>query len=55
MKWLWEHGCPWDIGTCSCAADGGHLEVLKWSREHDCPWDEENVVRTPLVTGTWRC
>ena len=26
-------------GTCACAAEGGHLEVLQWARENDCPWD----------------
>jgi hypothetical protein len=26
-------------GTCSRAAEGGHLDVLRWAREHHCPWD----------------
>ena len=34
VKW------PWQTGTCSFAAWGGHLEVLKWA-PNDCPWDVE--------------
>jgi hypothetical protein len=35
---LHSRGCPWGIDTCSCAADGGHLEVLRYAHEHGCPW-----------------
>jgi len=38
LKWLREHGCPWDEGTCNLAAENGHFETLKWAREHGCPW-----------------
>ena len=39
LKWARENGCPWDAGTCSCAAQNGHFEILKWARENGCPWD----------------
>jgi hypothetical protein len=35
---LRANGCPWDELTCSCAAAGGHLEVLKWAHENGGPW-----------------
>ena len=25
------------IDVCSCAAKGGHLEILKWARSNGCP------------------
>jgi hypothetical protein len=28
-----------NAGTCSRAAEGGHLEVLQWARDNGCPWD----------------
>ena len=28
LKWMRENGCPWNAGTCTNAALGGHLEVL---------------------------
>ena len=30
---------PWNAETCSCAAAGGHLDVVVFARTHDCPWD----------------
>ena len=33
-----ENGCPWDEGTCSLAAEYGHLECLKYAHENGCPW-----------------
>lgn len=32
------HGCPWDEGTCSQVARGGHVEPLQWARARGCPW-----------------
>ena len=32
LKLLRAGGCPWDAGTCTHAARGGHLEVLQWAR-----------------------
>jgi len=29
LKWAREDGCPWDYTTYTCAAEGGHLEVLQ--------------------------
>ncbi len=28
VKYLHENGCPWDSGTCKCAAKLGHLDIL---------------------------
>ena len=33
LKYAHENGCPWNEGTCSKAAEGGHLEVLKYAHE----------------------
>jgi hypothetical protein len=43
VKWLHNHGCPWDTLTCSSAARSGHLRVLQWAREHHCPWNAETT------------
>ena len=32
LKWLRQHGCPWDSPTSHDAAAGSHLELLKWAR-----------------------
>jgi len=34
---LRENGCNWNGGTCSAAAENGHLSVLQWARENGCP------------------
>ena len=39
LRYLHEHGCPWDKLTCQYAAQGGHLEVLRYAHEHGCPLD----------------
>ncbi len=43
LKWARENGYPWDIWTCTIAAEGGHLHVLKWIRANGGPW------------GIWSC
>jgi hypothetical protein len=40
LKWLRDHGFPWDEHTCAFAARKGHFSLLKWAREQNCPWDE---------------
>ena len=39
LQWAHQNGCPWNVWTCSKAAEGGHLEVLQWARQNGCPWD----------------
>ena len=39
LKYLHEHGCPWDEETCWYAAKNGHLECLKYAHEQGCPWN----------------
>ena len=53
LKWARENDCPWDEGTCMCAAKGGHLDVLKWARENDCPWDEHTCTYAAGATSPW--
>ena len=38
LQWARQHGCPWNMSTCSNVAWGGHLAVLRWARAQDCPW-----------------
>ena len=38
-RWLRRAGCPWDSGTCSGAAGGGHLHLLQWCRGASCDWN----------------
>ena len=40
LKYLLEHGCPVNAGTCEGAAKQGHLETLRYAHEMQCPWDE---------------
>ena len=43
LKWLREHGCPWDENVTAVAAENGHFEMLKWLHEHGCPgWDADS-------------
>jgi len=50
LEWLREHGCPWDVHTCSIAAYKGRLAALRWLREHGCPW--AGAYTRPLFTST---
>ena len=34
-----RNGCPWDVWTCSRAAQNGHLECLQYAHENGCHWD----------------
>ena len=40
LKWLRQHGCPWDCRTNAKAALNNHLGVLQWARQQQppCPW-----------------
>ena len=40
VKYCVANECPTGTGTCACAAENGHLEVLKYLREEaEAPWD----------------
>jgi hypothetical protein len=40
VKYLHEHGCPWNEFTCSCAVrNGDNLALLKYLHENGCPCD----------------
>jgi hypothetical protein len=41
VKYCVANKCPIDEVACTCAADGGHLEVLKYLQEEvKAPWDD---------------
>ncbi len=39
MKYAHENGCPWDVYTCTYAAENGYLRCLRYAHNNDCPWD----------------
>ena len=41
VKYLHEHGCPWNADTCRWAASEGHLDCLEYLHENGCPWDDD--------------
>ena len=54
LRYLHEHGCPWDSMTCSSAASRGHLECLKYAHEHGCPWDSYTCYYA-AIGGRFEC
>ena len=40
LKYVREHGCPWNEDTINDAASGNSLECLKYAHENGCPWDD---------------
>jgi hypothetical protein len=55
LAWARDNGCPWEGGTCSLLAAGGHVDVLQWARGHGCPWDLRNVVIAQRWADTCTC
>jgi hypothetical protein len=45
LKYLRDHGCPWNVFTCDEAAASGNLKLLKWARAEGCPWDTATFTR----------
>ena len=43
LKYIHEHGYPWDETTCITAASSGPLDCLKYAHENGCPWDERVI------------
>jgi len=37
LKYLHEHGCPWDSLTCYHAHENDHIEFLNYAIEQKCP------------------
>jgi hypothetical protein len=52
MKWLFNHGCPWDGRTFSQAALLGNICNMKWMHENKCPRDE-NIFAEAAIDGTY--
>ena len=54
LKFLHNHGCPFDTGTCSKAVISGKLEKLVWLRSPpiNCPWDA-GTTQTALYYCRW--
>jgi len=40
LKYLHEHGCPWNEICCYYASKFGHLHILKYLYDNGCRWDE---------------
>jgi hypothetical protein len=36
LRWLHEHGCPWDSKTCTAAAGRGNILMLLYATVHGC-------------------
>jgi len=36
LKWLHQHGVPWNEETCQAAIRQNHFHVLKWAIERGC-------------------
>lgn len=41
LRWLHEHGCPWDDLVCRRAVRSGNLEALQFAVWNGCPWSFE--------------
>ena len=55
VKYCVANECPIGTGTCACAAENGHLEVLKYLLEEaKAPWDSWTATRaTQMVISTY--
>ena len=36
LKWLRQHGCPWDGWTIQKATEEGNFELRDWAVKHGC-------------------
>lgn len=55
LKWLREHGAPWDERTCYEAVSEGHLDVLVWAVANKAPfkWNEYHDRAVDLEVRDW--
>jgi len=54
LKYAHEQGCPWNVNTCTMAAQSGHLECLKYAHDNGCPWDKGTCTMA-AQSGHWEC
>ena len=40
LKFLHEHGCPWDKSLVRVTATRGYYECMKYACDNGCPMDE---------------
>ncbi len=43
LKWLHEHGYPWNEDVCAEAAECCNLRTLMWLREKGCRWNGKTL------------
>ena len=46
--------CEWNAGTCACAVNRGHWDVLRWLRaeaDPPCPWDADTEAKAKAHFG----
>jgi hypothetical protein len=36
LRWLHQHGMPWDVETCRAAIRKNHFQILKWAVQRGC-------------------
>jgi len=41
LKYLHEHGCPWNDNAYDYAALYGNLDIFKYLYENGCPWNAD--------------
>ena len=52
LKYLYEHGCIWDLECYSIAASrNGHLEVMKYLTSTECPLDYDECSVNAAANG----
>jgi hypothetical protein len=53
LRWLHEHGCPWDVeGVCLDAAEGGNIDVMVYlQQDEDVNLDAAMLTRMLNVAG----
>lgn len=38
LKWLHQHGAPWNQETCTAAIDAHQMDILQWAIKRGCPF-----------------
>jgi tripartite-type tricarboxylate transporter receptor subunit TctC len=52
LRWLQEHGCPWDaIDICASAAQGGSVDVLVYLQQQGIESTAEALTQMLKVAG----
>lgn len=54
LRFVFEHGIPWDTLACAEAAAADSLTCLTFLHENNCPWDEGTTMSAARV-GSLEC